>query len=299
MPARKNFVFIVIMLLPAVLLVSIFVYYPSITTLIASFTNKNVRIPGPEKWIWFKNYVVLLANPEFWQVTGRSFFIVLCVLPLEILISFLIALLLNEKFRGRGVVRALVIIPWMLPPVVNGFLWNWLLNGEFGAFNGLLYQFGLIPDYIFWLQKPSAQIFWTVIVHTWTRFAFPTIIILAGLQSVADELYEAASIDGASWVQKLTRITIPLLLPAFAVAIMVEFISAFQIFDIVWTLTAGGNVGRTINPYTKTLMIYNYQLVFRDMKIGMGSALSYLILMFSMIAGVFILRNLYNREVEK
>jgi multiple sugar transport system permease protein len=297
--SRKNWLFIFLMLLPALLLVTIFVYYPSITTLFSSLTNKNLRIPVAEKFVWFKNYGLLLANPEFWQVTGRSFLLVLCTLPLEIFIGFAIALLLNENFPGRGIVRALVILPWMLPPVVNGFLWNWLLNGEFGAFNGLLYQLGLIDKYVFWLQQPSAQIFWTVIVQTWTRFAFPMIIILAGLQSIPAELHEAASIDGANWFQRFFNVTLPLLLPALAVALMVEFISSFQIFDIVWTLTAGGNVGQVINPYTKTLMVYNYQMVFRDMKIGMGSALSYLILMMSMVAGVFILRNLYNRGVEK
>ncbi len=297
--SRNNISFIILMLLPALFLVTIFVYYPSIATLITSFTNKNLRIPSSGKFVWFLNYYQLFMKPEFWQVTGRSLLIVVCTLPLEILIGFMIALLLNENFPGRGIVRALVILPWILPPVVNGFLWNWLLNGEFGALNGLMYQFGFIDKYVFWLQHPSAQIFWTVIVQTWTRFAFPMIILLAGLQSIPQELHEAAAIDGANRIQQLFKVTIPLLLPSLAVAIMVEFISAFQIFDIVWTLTAGGNVGQVINPYTKTLMVFNYQMVFRDMKIGMGSALSYLIMMMSMIVGVYILRNLYNRGVEK
>lgn len=297
--SRKNWLFIFLMLLPAVLLVTVFVYYPSINTFITSFTNKNLRIPKANEFIWLNNYLKILTTPEFWQVTGRSLLIVVSTLPLEILIGLAIALLLNEKFPGRGIVRALAILPWMLPPVVNGFLWNWLLNGEFGAFNGLLYQLGLIDKYVFWLQKPDAQIFWTVIVQTWTRYAFPMIIILAGLQSIPTELHEAASIDGASWLQRFNYVTLPMLLPSLAVAVVVEFISSFQIFDIVWTLTAGGNVGQVINPYTKTLMVYNYQMVFRDMKIGMGSALSYLILIMSMVAAVFVLRNFYNRGVEK
>ncbi|HEX2978893.1 MAG TPA: sugar ABC transporter permease [Anaerolineaceae bacterium] len=297
--SRNSWLFILLLLLPALLLVTIFVYYPSVTTFISSFTNKNLRIPGADDFVGIKNYVTLLSKPEFWQVTGRSLLLVALTLPLEILIGFAIALLLNENFPGRGIVRALVILPWMLPPVVNGFLWNWLLNGEFGALNGLLYQFGLIDNYVFWLQKPEAQILWTVIVQTWTRFAFPMIILLAGLQSIPGELLEAAAIDGAGWMKRLLHVTVPMLFPSLAVALMVEFISSFQIFDIVWTLTAGGNVGQVINPYTKTLMIYNYQLVFRDMKIGAGSALSYLILMMSMVVGVYILRNLYNRGEEK
>src|SRR5205823_5188581 len=136
-----------------------------------------------EKFTFLDNYSKLLADSEFWQVTGRSLLLVAVVLPLEIGIGFLVALLLNERFPGRGIVRTLVILPWMLPPVVNGFLWGWLLNGQYGALNGILYQLGLIKDYQFWMRAPQAQILWVGLVQTWTRFAFPMIIMLAGLQS--------------------------------------------------------------------------------------------------------------------
>jgi ABC-type sugar transport system permease subunit len=280
------------------LLVTLFIYYPAVNTFITSFTNKNLRMPGVEKFVFLNNYLRLLTMPEFWAVVWRSLIIVVGALPLEILIGFAIALVLNECFPGRGVMRTLVILPWMLPPVVNGFLWNWVLNGEYGALNGLLYQLGIIDQYRFWLMNPSAQLFWAVIVQTWTRFGFPMIILLAGLQSIPDEYYEAAQIDGAGFFAQLRYVTIPSLLPALAVAITVEFISAFQIFDVIWTLTAGGSAGLVINPFTKTLMIYNYQIVFRDLKIGLGSALSYLILLMSMGVGLSIIRNLYNRAIE-
>jgi ABC-type sugar transport system permease subunit len=187
----------------------------------------------------------------------------------------------------------------MLPPVVNGFLWNWLLNGEYGALNGFLYQLGLIDKYQFWLQNPSAQILWVVIVQTWTRFAFPMIVLLAALQSIPDELYEAAEIDGAGALTRLRRITLPLLRPALAIALTVEFVATFQIFDVIWTLTAGGTAGNVINPFTKTLMVYDYQVVFRDLKIGLGSALAYLILLMSLAIGLVFVRNLYNRAVQE
>ncbi len=291
--------FAVLTLLPAILLVTLFIYYPAINTFITSFTNKNLRIPGAEKFVFLNNYLRLLTTPEFWTVVWRSLIIVFGALPLEILIGFVIALALNERFPGRGVMRTLVILPWMLPPVVNGFLWNWVLNGEYGALNGLLYQLGLIDQYRFWLMEPSAQLLWAVIVQAWTRFGFPMIILLAGLQSIPDEYYEAAQIDGAGFLSQLRYITIPSLLPALSVAITVEFIAAFQIFDVIWTLTAGGSAGLVINPFTKTLMIYNYQIVFRDLKIGLGSALSYLILLMSMAVGLVIIRNLYNRAIER
>lgn len=287
--------FILVILLPIILLVAVLIYYPAVSTFGDSLTNRNLRIQRPAEMVAFENYAYLVGNDEFWEVTGRSIFLVLIILPLELGIALGASLLLNEKFYGRSVVRTLAILPWMVPPVVNGFLWGWLLNGEYGAFNGLLYQLGLIGEYQYWLQEPSTQIFWVAIVQSWTRFAFPTIILLAGLQSIPDDLYEAARVDGANSIQRFLRITFPLLLPSFAVALVVEFIAAFQIFDVVWTLTAGGSAGGAINPFTKTLMLYNYELVFRDLRIGRGAALSYLILLMSLIVGFIFIRRLYNQ----
>jgi ABC-type sugar transport system permease subunit len=214
------------------------------------------------------------------------------------LVAFGIALLLNERFPGRGIVRTLAILPWMMPPVVNGFLWGWLLNGEFGAFNGLLYQLGIIQEYRTWLLNPREQILWVAIVQIWTRFAFPTIILLAGLQGIPDDLYDAAKVDGAGPLSRLRFITFPMLLPSFAIALVVEFIAVFQIFDVVWTLTAGGSAGGSMNSFTKTLMLFNYELVFRDLRIGRGAALSYLILAMSLVVGFFFVWRLYNQGVK-
>ncbi|MEZ4672369.1 MAG: sugar ABC transporter permease [Anaerolineae bacterium] len=291
--------FILVILVPVLLLVALLIYYPAATTFQTSLTNRNLRIQKPPSYIEFENYSRLLADDEFWQVTGRSFVVVAVTLPLEMLIAFAAALLLNEHFPGRAVVRTLAILPWMVPPVVNGFLWGWLLNGEYGAFNGLLYQFGLINEYRSWLQDPQSQLFWVAVVQTWTRFSFPTIILLAGLQSIPSDLYEAAKVDGAGALQRLRSITFPMLLPSFAIALVVEFIAAFQIFDVIWTLTAGGSAGGAINPFTKTLMIFNYELVFRDLRIGLGGALSYLILLMSIGVGIFFVRRLYNQGIRE
>ncbi len=290
--------FLVAILVPLILLVGALIYYPAVNTFQTSLTNQNLRINRPIEQIGFENYTRLLGDDEFWEVLGRSLLVVALILPMETIIAFAAALLLNEKFPGRGLVRSLAIIPWMVPPVVNGFLWGWLLNGEYGAFNGLLYQLGLIQDYQYWLRDPSTQIVWVAIVHTWTRFAFPMIVLLAGLQGIPPDLYDAAKVDGAGSLQRMLRITIPMLLPSLAVSLVVEFISAFQIFDVVWTLTAGGSAGGTINPFTKTLMIYNYELVFRDLRIGLGAALSYLILLMSLGVGFFFIRRLYNEGVK-
>lgn len=284
-----------LVLAPIILLIGLMVYYPAINTFINSLWSKNLSMPGSDKFIFFDNYIKLLKTPEFWQVARRSFIIVLLVLPVEMLLGLGIALLLNRDFPGRGIVRTLVIMPWMLPPIVNGFLWGWLLNGDYGALNGLFYQLGLIDKYQFWLFGEWNLIFWIVIVQTWTRFGFPMIVLLAGLQSIPQDLYEVAEIDGSNMFNRFIYITLPLLMPSLGVALSVGFISSFQIFDVIWTLTAGGSVGNVINPNTKTFMIYNYQTVFINMRIGQGSALSYLILLISMIVGVFIVKNFYSK----
>jgi len=292
-------IFTAIILLPIILLVAILIYYPAGDTFHTSFTDWNLRVRNrPIEFIGIENYQKLLTDDEFWEVTKRSFRVVALTLPLEMVIAFGIALLLNERFPGRGLMRTLTILPWMMPPVVNGFLWGWLLNGEFGAFNGFLYQLGVIHQYRTWLLDPQEQLLWVGVVQTWTRFAFPTIILLAGLQSIPGDLYDAAKVDGAGVFQRLQFITFPMLLPSFAIALVVEFIAAFQIFDVIWTLTAGGSAGGAINPFTKTLMIFNYELVFRDLRIGRGAALSYLILVMSLVVGIFFVWRLYNQGVK-
>ena len=295
---RQDLVFISVILLPLIILVGILIYLPAVDSLITSFTDENLRIRRLPKFIWLKNYSKLLENSEFWIVTARSLLVVALTLPLELLISLGLALLLTEVFPGRAMVRTLILLPWMLPPIVNGFLWGWLLNGEYGALNGLLYQIGIIDEYVTWLRNPDTQVIWVAVVQTWTRFAFPTIILLAGLQSIPKDLLDAAKVDGASSWQSFKNIVLPLLMPSFTVALTIEFIAAFQIFDVIWTLTAGGSAGGAINPFTKTLMLYNYELVFRDLRIGLGAALSYLILFLSLGVAIVFVTRLYNQAVK-
>src|SRR5258708_13359200 len=258
--ARKG-VFIGAVLLPIILLIGIFIYYPAVDTFRTSFTNWNLRINRPPQGMGCENYTRLVVDRVLWEVTGRSLVVVLRTLPLEMFTAFWIALLLNERFRGRSMIRTIVLVPWMVPPVVNGFLWGWLLNGEYGALNGLLYQLGLIHEYHAWLADPNTQVFWIAIVQTWTRFSFPTIVLLAGLQGIPTDLYEAATVDGARAWQSLHRLTFPLLLPSFSITFFFHFIASFQEFDVIWTLTVVCSAGRTSNPFTRTLTIYNYQLV--------------------------------------
>lgn len=293
----RDRVFILAFLLPIIAVVAVLVYAPALDTLQSSLSNENLRVRRPPEFVGLENYARLLADEEFWTVTLRSLILVVLVLPLELVIAFAAALLLNEHFPGRGLVRGLVLIPWLVPPVVNGFLWGWLLNGEYGAFNGLLYDLGLIDEYVYWLREPTTQIVWVAIVHTWTRFAFPMIVLLAGLQGIPSELYDAAKVDGAGMLGRLRHVTIPSMRASIAIVLVIEFIAAFQIFDVVWTLTSGGATGGAINPFTKTLMVFNYELVFRELRIGLGAALSYLVLLMSLGVGIAFIVRLYGQGI--
>ncbi|CAN5595889.1 sugar ABC transporter permease [soil metagenome] len=294
----RDRLFILAFLLPILVVVGVLIYLPALDTLQTSFTDENLRTRRPPEFVGLDNFTRLLADQEFWAVTLRSALVVVLVLPMELVLAFAAALLLNEHFPGRGMVRALVLIPWLVPPVVNGFLWGWLLNGEFGAFNGLLYELGLIESYVFWLREPSTQVVWVAIVQTWTRFAFPMIVLLAGLQGIPSELYDAAKVDGANALGRLRHVTLPSMRASFAIVLVIEFIAAFQIFDVVWTLTSGGTTGGAINPFTKTLMVFNYELVFRDLRVGLGAALSYLVLFMSLGVGLVFIARLYNQGVK-
>jgi ABC-type sugar transport system permease subunit len=287
-------------LLPTFALLALIMYYPAFKTLVRSFQSYSLRRPRElGEWAGFDNYEAILRSSELHEVFLRSLLLVAMVLPAEMFVGLAGALLLNEHLRGRSLVRTLVLLPWVLPPIVNGFLWGWLLNGEYGALNGLLYQLHIIDDYHYWLVQPFDQLLWVAIAQTWTRYALPMIIILTGLQFISDTLYEAAKIDGANAWQRFTGITLPLLRPSFVLALIVEFIATFHIFDLVWTLTAGGSAGGTINPFTRTLMILNYETVYRRLDVGRGAALAYLILIATLFVGFFVVRQMYKTGLKR
>ena len=218
-------------------------------------------------------------------------------LPLEMVVAFGIAMLLNQRFPGRGIMRTLTILPWMLPGVANGFLWGWLLNGEYGALQWLSVPIRFDQRVsVYWLREPDASNLLGLRRTNLDALCFPDdhSCWLACRASPMTS-FDAARVDGANAIHRVRYITLPLLLPSFGIALVVEFIAAFQIFDIVWTLTAGGSAGGAMNPFTKTLMLYNYELVFRDLRVGLGAALSYIILAMSLAVGLIFVWRVYNQ----
>jgi multiple sugar transport system permease protein len=209
---------------------------------------------------------------------------------LELLLGLAIALVLNQSFRGRGIVRTIAIIPWALPTAVMGLAWAWIFNDQFGVVNDILQRLGLIDTGINWLGEPSLAMVALIIADVWKTTPFISIILLAGLQSISQDLYEAHAMDGANYWQSFYQITLPLLLPQILIALLFRFAQAFGIFDLVQVMTGGGPAGAT-----ETVSIYIYSMVMRYLDFGYGAALvvvTFLLLVLVVIATSYFLRKL-------
>jgi ABC-type sugar transport system permease subunit len=203
----------------------------------------------------------------------------------EICLAIAIALLLNRPFRGRWLVRMLALLPWAVPSVVNGIMWKWILNPSYGALNGFLYSLGIIKDYVIWLGSPTLALIMVILADVWKETPFIMLLVLAALQTIPKDLYEAARVDGASAWQTFSRITIPLIQPVLFVAIALRTIWALKSFDLIYTLTAGGPSGGT-----SVIGYYTYLKSFVSLNLGRGAAVAYI-----MTAIVFVLIIIYQR----
>lgn len=280
-------------IIPSFLLLFTFAYFPALQSLRFSFLRYNIKMPQAIKFRGLYNYRKVLTDPVFWQTVGRVLYFMMLAGILVILLALGIALVLNQKFPGRGVLRTVVILPWAIPPVVNGFLWKWILNGDYGALNGLLYQLGIIEQYQFWMTNSLVALTFAVITFTWRYTPFITILFLGVLQSISDELYEQAKVDGAGALRRFWYITVPMLHRVGAIAIILTLIAAFTVFDDIVTLTGSYPA---FYDATKTPMIYNYEITFRMGRFGRGSAMAYLVGVFLFGLTYFYIRMSLKKE---
>ncbi|QYO64303.1 carbohydrate ABC transporter permease [Leptolyngbya sp. 7M] len=191
-------------------------------------------------------------------------------LILELILGMAIALVLNQAFRGRSTVRTIAIIPWALPTALIATTWAWIFNAEFGVWNDILMRLNIIPEGqgINWLGEPTLAMMSVIAADVWKTTPFISILLLAGLQSIPEDLYEAHAIDGASAWQSFRQITLPLLMPQILIASLFRFAQAFGIFDLIAVMTGGGPAGAT-----ETVSIYVYATIMRYLDFGYGAAL--------------------------
>jgi len=276
--------------LPAMLIITILVAYPVIYAFVLSFYYYNLRRPRRTRFVWLNNYVDIVTDPFFWSVMKVTIYFVAVSVVLLLAIGMALALLLNEEFKGRGIVRSLVLIPWAIPPVVNGLMWQGILNGTYGVLNGILYRLGFIESYIGWLTQPFLALNMTAFAHVWNNVPFCAIVLLANLQAIPGEQYQAAQVDGANTLQRFWNITMPWLTQAILIILIYQTMHAFRVFDIIYTLTAGGPA------YATHLLAWQtYMTAFGSYDFGHGNAYSYLITLITMSLAVFYIRMLYRR----
>ena len=275
---------------PALLAIVLLVGYPIAYSFWLSLHRYNLKRPNVFTFIGLDNYASILQSAEFWAALRVTLLFSSLSVTLVVLIGLLIALLLNEPFPGRGVVRAFVLVPWAIPPVVNGMLWQWLYDGKVGVLNGLLVQLGLIPEYRAWLSQPTDAILAMVTAHVWNEVPVAVILLLAALQAIPGELYDAARIDRAGSWQTFRNVTLPWLYHPLLIIIILQTMLAFRIFDIVYVLTAGGP-----GTSTTTLSWLTYLTTFDSLDFGLGSAYAYTISLITLALALVYFKVLYAR----
>ncbi len=256
-----------LLIIPALIVLLLVFAYPIGRAFYLSVFTRNLGTELQSVFSGLDNYARLIGDGRFWQSMGQTTIFTVSSLLLELVFGMAIALVLNQAFVGRGLVRTSALIPWALPTAVMGLAWAWIFNDQYGVANDILRRLGFEQG-ITWLGHPVWAMVALVAADVWKTTPFIAIILLAGLQSIPKDLYEAHSIDGANPVQSFRQITLPLLAPQILIALLFRFAQAFGIFDLVLVMTGGGPAGRT-----EVISLYIYSTVRRYLDFGYGAAL--------------------------
>ena len=276
-----------LLITPAFIILALVFIYPITRAFWLSLYTNNLGTQLQPIFSGLSNYQRLLGDGRFWQSLWNTSIFTVITITLELIIGMMIALVLNQNFRGRGWVRTSALIPWALPTAVMGLAWAWIFNGQYGIVNDIIQRFGLIDTNLTWLGNPTRAMLALIIADVWKTTPFFAIILLAGLQSISQDLYEAHSIDGATPFQSFRQITIPLLMPQIIIALLFRFAQAFGVFDLVQVMTGGGPAGST-----EMVSIYIYATVRRYLDFGYGAALvvvTFLLLILAVAIAILLL----------
>jgi trehalose/maltose transport system permease protein len=273
--------------LPSFVFVGLFSLYPVLESFRLSFYRMILTFPWlGEKFVGWENYFDLITDPVAQTSLLTSIIFVAVTTPIEVFLGLAMALVLNESFRGRGWLRAIVLIPWAVPTVVSSQMWRFIFNDRYGFFNYLL--FGNATQ-LYWapLAEPGLALMAIMTADIWKTSSFAALIILAGLQGIPGELYEAASVDGAGTWQKFRHVTLPMIKPALFLALLFRTIDALKVFDLVFVMTQGGPADTT-----NVLQFYGYKKTFAEGMIGYGSAIAVTVFLVSLLLSILYIRML-------
>ena len=264
------------LIVPAVLVVFLVIGYPLIQVLVYSVLKYKLDGVTPPSFVGLGNYLFILTDSDFWHAVAVTLIFSVFSVTLEAVLGLTVAMVANSKFKGRSFLRIAILIPWAIPTVVSSKIWAWMFNDIYGIVNVLLTNLHLIPQKIAFLATPITAIPVIIAVDVWKTTPFMSLLLLAGLGLIPGDLYEAASIDGATAVKKFFSITLPLVMPTLLVALIFRTLDALRVFDIFYIMVGGqGNMA--------TMAIYNQQWLVSFLDAGIGSAASVIILVIIMI----------------
>ena len=271
-----------LLVLPVVVAIGLVVAVPLVYSLWLSFTDVNLlRGGGPAleafgvrlplyRWVGLKNYLQVFDDPLYWSSLWRTLYFVGAFVAEATLAGLGMALVLNERFAGRPLMRSLLLIPWSLSRIVVGLLWIGLLDFEFGALNGILHRAGLIDSYVAFFKDGFTSLNVLVAVYMWNQAPFATLLFLAGMQSIGEDLYAAAEVDGAGYWQRFAHVTLPALRPILFLVLVLCTVNGFLMLDLIYILTMGGP-----GYDTTTISWLGFQTTFKFFKFGPGTAILY------------------------
>jgi multiple sugar transport system permease protein len=281
---------VLLLLGPAVLYLVAFSIYPLVVSLVRSFQDYNSQT-DTWRWIGLGNYRELVSSSEFWSTVEHTLVLTFAGVAIQVVLGTALALFFNQQLRGATLVRAILILPMLLTPIVVGLMWRALLNPDWGFLNWIFVELGF--GHIGWFSDPAAALWTLVAVDSWQWTPFVFVIVYARLQALPQEVFEASFVDGANWFQRTRYITLPLLAPAIVFAAVFRSIDAFRTFDLVYGLTAGGPVHATT-----TLSFESFQSGFEFFRYGYSSAIAYVMVITAAIGITVLFKLVKVRRLE-
>ncbi len=274
----------VLLTLPTLVVVFVVFGIPLVYSLVLSLHRINMLT---QQWIFvgLQNYIDILPNPDFIAALGRTAYFAVVTVGVGLVLGLAMALVLNESFPGRNFLRSIVLVPWAMAPVAVGVLWSWMLNGEYGTFNAVLSDLGLADKPIHWLADGRLAFHMVALAHVWNQAPLASLLILAGLQSMPENLHRAARIDGAGAIRRFFSITLPWLRPMLLLILILTTINSIMAFDLFWIMTRGGP-----GSATTVFSWMGYAYAFQFFKFGEGAAILYVLTIICLILAAIYLK---------
>ncbi|HOH17299.1 MAG TPA: sugar ABC transporter permease [Rectinema sp.] len=292
MHKRKTNIWPYLLIMPALLVICAVVFFPVLNAIAMSFQSYDLRRPSQIRFVGFANYIAVLHDGLFWQALLKTVIWVVAGVGFQFIFGFILALLLNRKFWGRGLFRSISLIPWVTPGVLIGLMWRWIYDGNYGVLNDLLMKLGLIDNYIPFLAQQSTAFPAVILTIIWQGIPFFALMLLAGLQGIPDELYDAADVDGANRIQRFFWIVVPSLRNTIFVTTLLRIIWVANSVDVIFNLTEGGPAYST-----QTLSVYVFNKG-NTLNLGYASTLAIFLTIGLSVVSIPYLKNLFKAQEE-